>query len=60
MSSNPPPRLHFGRGIAAEHVTGLTYRWVDPVNGAHRGYVVALQVDYLPTLEAQRAYKGNK
>jgi hypothetical protein len=48
-------RLHFRHGIAAEHVTDHTYRWVDPVDGAHRGYVVALHVEYEPTIERQMA-----
>ena len=57
---NPPARLHFRAGVAAEHVQGNTYRWVDPITGQHLGYVVATPVDYLPTIEAQHAYKGNK
>jgi hypothetical protein len=48
-------RLHFRRGVALEHVQGSTYRWVDPVDGAHIGYVVALAVEYDSTIEAQIA-----
>lgn len=53
MSSNPPPRLHFRRGVAAEHVQGTTYRWVDPIDGTHKGYVVATHVEYEATIDAQ-------
>jgi hypothetical protein len=57
VSNNPAPRLHFKRGVAAEHVHGLTHRWVDPVSGEHKGYVVALAIEYQPTIEAQIASK---
>jgi hypothetical protein len=53
VSSTAPPRLHFRRGVAAEHVQGNTYRWVDPIEGTHKGYVVALSIEYEPTIDAQ-------
>ncbi len=53
--SNPPARLHFRAGVAAEHVQGNTYRWVDPIEGTHKGYVVALHIEYEPTIEQQIA-----
>lgn len=53
MSLTPAPRLHFRRGIAAQHVHGHTYRWVDPVDGKHLAYVVAEHIEYEPTLDAQ-------
>jgi hypothetical protein len=37
-----------------EHVLDATYRLVDPINGTHRGYIVAQQVEYESTLEGQR------
>jgi hypothetical protein len=42
----------FGRE-AFEHVRDNTYRWVDPVDGSFRGYVVAEAIEYAPTIEAQ-------
>lgn len=50
-----PPRYHFAPGVALEPVSGPTYRWVDPIDGTHRGYVVALHVDYETTIDAQIA-----
>jgi hypothetical protein len=49
------PRLHFRDGVAVEHVLDATYRWVDPITGEHRGYVVSLNVEYEATIEAQIA-----
>jgi hypothetical protein len=48
-------RLHFKIGVAARHVLGSTYEWVDPLDGQHLAYVVALEIPYEPTLEAQLA-----
>jgi hypothetical protein len=53
MPDDVIPRLHFRHGIAAEHVAEHTYRWVDPVDGQFRGYVVATLIEYEPTIEAQ-------
>jgi len=50
-------RYHFAPGVAVEHVMGNTYRWVDPIDGTHYGYVVALPIEYAPTIEAQRSRK---
>jgi len=52
---NPPVRYHFRPGVCAEHVTDNTYRWVDPITGTFRGYVVALAIEYAPTIEGQIA-----
>ena len=48
-------RLHFGIGVAARHVFGSTYEWVDPLDGQHLAYVVARPIVYEPTIEAQLA-----
>jgi hypothetical protein len=56
---NPPARYHFRAGVAAEHVTGNTYRWVDPIDGTHKGYVVAKEITYHTTLHAQYYSKAN-
>ena len=48
-------RLHFKIGVAARHVLGSTYEWVDPLDGQHLAYVVAQNVVYEPTIEAQLA-----
>lgn len=48
-------RLHFAPGVAAEHISGTSYRWVNPVSGDHISYVVAQEVTYESTLDAQLA-----
>lgn len=53
MSDDVIPRLHFRQGIAAEHVADDTYRWVDPIDGQFRGYVVAVSIMYESTIEQQ-------
>ena len=53
------PRLYFRSGVAAQHVHGQTYEWVDPITGQHQGYVVALHIEYEPTIERQIA-KGKR
>jgi len=49
-----PVRYTFRPGVAVEHVLDNTYRWVDPITGEFRGYVVALEIEYASTLDIQR------
>jgi hypothetical protein len=38
---------------ALEHVRENTYKWVNPISGAHEGYAVAEPVVYASTLQEQ-------
>ena len=38
---------------AVEPIRENTYRWVNPISGAHEGYAVAEHVEYAPTLAEQ-------
>ena len=54
MSNAEAPRLHFGAGLAVQHIMGSTYEWVDPISGEHLAYVVARPIFYESTLERQK------
>lgn len=52
------PRYVFTFALSIEPVRENTYRWVNPISGAHEGYIVAEDIVYAPTLADQFVRTG--